>query len=160
MLLELDEQELTIELQIDLIYQQKKYQIYRECFESWQITGRTAAALLAHVYPIERFLKDSREVIEREEGTKRYRSLASFKLAIGLGKVQCQSGGQLFWKAGDSFECRKALYLWAKMTIVMSPDLENEKIAKLYDYYRNGVKHIENGETVHYDPGKGDQWVM
>lgn len=98
-------------------------------------------------------------MIEREEGTKRYRSLASFKLPIGLGKVQYQSGGQLFWKAGGSFECRKALYLWAKMTIVMS-DLKNEKIAKLYDYYRNGVKRIENGETIHYDPGKGDQRVM
>lgn len=159
-LLELDQQEILVETQIDRLLNAPKYHRYRECFDSWGIHGRTAAALLAHIYPIERFLVDGREVIEREDGTKRYRSLASFKLSIGCGKVQYQSGGQLHWKAGGSFECRKALYLWVKTAIVLSPDLSNPKIAKLHDYYQNGVQRQENGVTVHYEPGKGAQRVM
>lgn len=159
-LLELDQQEISIESQISRIYEAPKYEKYRQCFESWGIHGRTAACLLAHVYPIERFLDKGREIIEREDGTKRYRSLASFKLSIGLGKVQYQSGGQLYWKAGGSFECRKALYLWAKTAIVLSPDLTNPKIEALYDYYQNGSKRLEGDQLIHYEPGKGTQRIM
>lgn len=81
-----------------------------------------------------------------------------------MGKVQYQSGGELRWKAGGSAECRRALWQWVKTTIVMRPNLEVEAIAKLQDYYLNGIDQMiwEKGKqkVIHFDPGKGNQRIM
>lgn len=161
----LDEQERHIERSLTNEMEQPQYQPYLETFSRYVIHGRIAAALLSQIYPIERFLnEDGHPIVERIDGRKYYRSLSSFKLTVGMGKVQYQSGGEIRWKAGGSAECRRALWQWVKTTIVMRPNLEIEAIAKLRDYYLNGIDQTiwEKGEPklTHFDPGKGNQRVM
>ncbi|NJR40809.1 MAG: hypothetical protein HC781_20690 [Leptolyngbyaceae cyanobacterium CSU_1_4] len=140
---------------------QEKYQHYMEVLSTWGIKNETAAAFISHAYPIERFLDPhGKPIIERIDGSKRYRSLAAYKLSMGIGRVQYQSGGELKWKAGGSSTSRKALYLWVKFQVIMKPNLDNPKIAKLHDYYKNGSSQIVEGQTKVFHPGKGDQRVM
>ncbi len=102
-ILAVERQELDIEKAIATMLDSDHYARYRKVFDLYGIEGRTAAVLLSCVHPIDRFLDENgREIIERIDGSKRYRSLSAFKLTLGIGKVQYQSGGECRWKAGSS----------------------------------------------------------
>lgn len=157
----IDHQLSTSEAMIEAELSLQKYQRYVEVLAQWGINTDSAAALISQAYPIERFLDpNGKPIIDRVDGSKRYRSLAAYKLSMGIGRVQYQSGGELKWKAGGSSMTRKALYLWVKSQVIMQPDLSNPRIAKLNHYYKNGSQQMIGNEVKHFQPGMGDQRVM
>ncbi|PSB20540.1 hypothetical protein C7B65_06445 [Phormidesmis priestleyi ULC007] len=156
-----EEREFLIEQEIAQEMERDEFQPYLQVFDRYAIGDRTSAALLGVIYPISQFLgADGKPIIERIEGSKRYRSLASFKLALGVGMVQYQSGGTQGEKAGGRSDIRRALWRWCTMAIIIDPNLELPTIQKLRHYYENGTDAIVKGELKHLDPGKGDQRSM
>jgi transposase len=160
-LLLIDQQELLIEQAIASELEKECYQRYLVAFDKFGINGKAAAAIIAQAFPIERFLNErGRPIVERVAGSKRHRSLSSFKLSLGIGRVQYQSGGELRWKAGGSSDCRTALFLWVQGTVIIRKDVSKPAIAKLRKYYEEGSTQIEDGEERHFEPGRGKQRIM
>lgn len=159
-LIAIEEQEYSIEVALDRLISDDCYQPYLEVFQRYEICDRTAAILLGAIYPFERFLENGKPVIDRIDGVKRYRSLASFKLALGVGMVQVQSGEYETWQAGGRADVRMALWRWCKIAIVMNPNLENLNIATLRRYYSEGTEAEVNGVMKRLDPGVRNQRVM
>lgn len=159
-LIAIEELEIELEREAALELERPQYQPYLEILERYDIGGRTAAAILSVIFPFEQFLHNGKPIVERIDGTKRYRSLASFKLALGLGMVQYQSGGIQKWKPGGRADVRIALWRWAKMAIVMQPNLDLPAIATLRAYYDSGTDVEINGETKHLDPGVRNQRLL
>jgi hypothetical protein len=164
-LCEIERQEYAIEKEIQTELGLPEYQPYLEVFQRYAIGNRTAAALLSSIYPIEQFLDGNRQISEysvSENGkrSRKNRSLGAFKLACGLGTVYYQSGDSKGWKPGGRATIRTALWQWAKMAIVISPDLELEPIAKLRHYYENGSVQTVNGKTEVFQPGIRNQKIM
>jgi transposase len=131
-LLDLLEQEEALERQMIAELGRPQYKNYVEVMERMDITHRTQAALLSHIYPIEKFLdKNGKPIIERNGHCKYYRSLAAFKLAVGMGRVQYQSGGELRWKNGGPVSVRSALWQWVVTKLLMTPDESIPEIVRL-----------------------------
>lgn len=159
-LIAIEHQELAIEQQLEQLMTLECYQPYLRVFEHYEIRERTASVLLGAIYPFERFLENGKPVIDRVNGVKRYRSLASFKLALGIGMVQVQSGEFEKWQAGGRSDVRQALWRWCKVAIVMQPKLDNPNIAVLRHYYNHGTEAEVNGVIKQLDPGIRNQRVM
>lgn len=139
-LCELERQEYEIELALEQLLQSEDFTHYRTVFDRFMIGGRTAAALLSVIYPIEQFLENGKPIIERvgDKRTKRNRSLAAFKLSLGLGMTWYQSGETSGWKPGGRKDIRTALWRWCKTMVIMTPKTELEAIAQLRAYYEKG----------------------
>lgn len=167
-LIDIERQEYEIEVAIDRELNRPEFAPYLKVFKRYGIAERTSAALLSAIYPFSQFLgKDGKQIIDRvgEKGSKRYRSLSSFKLAIGIGMVWYQSGDSEGWRPGGRSDIRRALWQWCKAVVVMKPDLENEAIAKLHHYYSEGCTQLigskEKGfKEKYFDPGVRNQKVM
>ncbi|WP_416674713.1 IS110 family transposase [Egbenema bharatensis] len=169
----LERQEYLIEQSIASETQKAKYAPYLNAFSRLGIGNRTAAALMV-IYPFERFLDKDGAVIKQKKRrnrdgrtvkTNRNRSLARFKLSMGMGRVLYKSGdGQLKWKPGGPSHVRVALWRWCEMNIKRNPNLDNPHIKELYDYYKNGVEREiwKDGQLqqTHFNPGKGNQRIM
>ncbi len=138
-----------IERAIELEIEREDFKPYRLAMERCGITAyRCMAALIVALYPFERFLKDGRIIYERIETktgkrARRNRSRAAFKLACGLGMIWYQSGDKQGFRPGGSSEARKALYLWARMAIVIRAGLQTQEtnpfILEMQDYYRSNT---------------------
>lgn len=159
-ILAIETQEYEIEVQLHELMQNPEFKPYLEIFERYEIRERTAAVLLGAIYPFSKFLENGRPIIERIDGKKRYRSLASFKLALGLGMIQLQSGEFEKWQAGGRADVRQTLWRWCKVAIVMQPRLENPNIATLRHYYDYGTEAEVNGKLKQLDPGVSNQRIM
>lgn len=159
-LIAIEQQEYVIELALDQLISSECYQPYLKVFKQYEICDRTAAILIGAIYPFERFLENGKPVIDRTNGVKRYRSLASFKLALGVGMVQVQSGKSETWQAGGRADVRMALWRWCKIAIVINPNLENPNIATLRHYYSEGTEAEINGVMKRLDPGVRNQRIM
>jgi hypothetical protein len=159
-LIAIERQEYALEMQLNQVMSDEVYQPYLKVFEDYKISGRTAAVLLGAIFPIERFLENGKPIVDRLDGVKRYRSLASFKLTLGMGMVQVQSGEYEKWQAGGRADIRKALWRWCKMMVVINPDLEKPAIVALRNYYENGTEAEVNGEMKQLDPGVRNQRIM
>lgn len=135
-LCQLERLEYQIEEAIICEWQQAEYDRYHAVFDSWNIGPRTKAALLSRIYPIEKFLDSNgrprTEYVIGENGkrSKRHRSLAAFKLSLGMGMVQSQSGQSLSWKPGGAEYARTALYRWIICSVLMGQK-DNPKIQEL-----------------------------
>lgn len=137
LLCQLERQEYAIELELEACLKGKEFTLYLEVFERYGISQRTAAALLSRIYPFEKFLDpQGRQIIEHIDNSKRNRSQAAFKLNIGLGMVQHQSGNSLIWKAGGAKYCRTALWRWCKVTLLMSGRVDTPELEALNRYYQ------------------------
>lgn len=148
LLCELEREEYAIEVELNEAMSDPLFIPYLKVLEQYSITKRTAAALLSQIYPMGKFLlPDGRQNIDHINGSKRNRSLGAFKLSLGIGLVQHQSGNLTTWKAGGSKHCRTALWRWCKTTIIMRQEESTPQLEFLQTYY-------ENCE------GKGDQRVM
>jgi hypothetical protein len=161
----IERQEFGIEQEIAQELERTEYAPYLKIFEDYAFGERTATALLSAIYPLEQFLKDGRKIneyIESASGTRgrRDRSLGAFKLRCGLGMTYYQSGDSQGWKASGSADTRTALWLWCKIAVVMRPNLELPKIAKLRSYYDHGSKQIIDGEEKVFHPGIRNQKVL
>lgn len=141
---------LRIESEVELVLQAPQLQPYLAAMEPFHFGRRTSVALLSAIYPIEKF-KGKRN------------PLGAFKLCCGLAQVWVESGDFKGWTAGGDTNIRKALWLWAFVTIpqtkATSPELE-----VLRDYYYNGSTQTivkDGNKTIeHFDHGKGSQRLM
>lgn len=143
---------LRIETEIEALLKLPEFDRYLAAMQPFYFGRRTATALLANIYPFEKF-------------AKRSNPLGAFKMSCGMAQIWHESGDFKGWIPGGDVECRKALWLWSFVTIpqqrVVSPEL-----AALRDYYQNGseqmVKNLDTGEMElkHFEAGKGSQRLM
>ncbi|NJO81186.1 MAG: IS110 family transposase [Cyanobacteria bacterium RM1_2_2] len=141
---------LRIESEIELLLQAPELKAYLTAMEPFHFGRRASVAILSAIYPLDKF-----------RGKRN--PLGAFKLSCGLAQVWVESGDFKGWSAGGDSNIRKALWLWAFVTIpqnkVTSPELEI-----LRDYYQNGSTQVivkDGVETVeHFDHGKGSQRLM
>lgn len=146
---QLETEEYGVELELDRCLQGSQFEPYLKVFKEYDIANRTTAALLSRIYPLDKFMNDEgRQIIERlENNSKRNRSLAAFKLSLGMGMIQHQSGDSLVWKPGGARYCRTALWRWCRTTLLMRKENYTEQLEQLQSYYQQC-------------PAKGNQRVM
>lgn len=148
LLCQLERQEYAIELDLDECLKAEDFAPYIQVFSQYGITNRTAAALLSRIYPLNKFLGvDGRQIIDHVDDSKRNRSLGAFKLSLGMGMVQHQSGNSLSWKPGGAKYCRTALWRWCRTTLLMRSQTDTPQLKLLWEYYQEC-------------PAKGNQRVM
>ncbi|MEM7796104.1 MAG: transposase [Cyanobacteria bacterium P01_C01_bin.118] len=121
--------EYSLECQIAELVSNEKFAQYQSIFDQFCLPPKTRAAILGAIYPFESFLNEhAGQIIEyipgdfskrKDKLTKRNRSEASFKLALGIGKVQVQSGKKLEWKAGGPKHVRTAIWIYVSVVIVI-----------------------------------------
>jgi hypothetical protein len=171
---QLETLEYQVEKEIELELQKPEFKPYLEVFDRYALTGRGSVALLSAIYPIDRFLRDGKPIIERvvtKNGKRatRNRSLAAFKLACGVGMTWYQSGNKEGWVPGGRSDIRTALWRWAKIAIVMHPKAWEAKgsdrvlapaLQELKDYYDNGSSQVIDGKIQHFAPGVRNQRIM
>lgn len=165
LLCELERQEYQLELQLDGVLKSPEYAPYIAVFDQFAIGDRTAASLLSAIYPIAKFLDDGREITEHTitsngKRARRNHSLSKFKLACGIGMLWYQSGNVSKWVPGGRSDVRIALWRWAKVAVVMAPNLDLPEITRLHNYYQKGTTVVVEGEEQHLSPGIRNQKIM
>lgn len=150
-LCELERTQYEIEQQISALLECSEFAAYNAVFDSFDFGAMTRAVLLSRIFPVERFLgDDGRPVIEHvrtDNGrSKRYVSLGSFKLSLGMGTVFKQSGTSSEETPGGAAYARSALFSHCKMKIVISPptDLTAARRFEHRQYYEQiapGMPH-------------------
>lgn len=116
---EIQSEAAALELLIEDAIARPEYGSYTPIFERFKLPVILQATLLSIIYPFDRFLDGNGRRIIEYIPTKRDRSEGAFKLSCGMGKVQYQSGGVEYWKAGGSKMCRTAIWQYVKIIIVM-----------------------------------------
>ena len=138
-LCEIERAEMDLEIDLDFELNKPEFKPYLEAFSAYGISvSRTAGTLLAYIYPIEKFLtSDGKQKSRYINGAKRNLSLSAFKLSLGMGLVQHQSGQSEQWKPGGSALARQALWRWAKIAIVMKWKTQerSERLVVLREIY-------------------------
>jgi hypothetical protein len=145
----LEKCEYEIEVKLEILLREEKYKPYMRAFGKLQFGNRLSGIILSHIYPIEKFLGPNGKVrnehvtTARGKRSRRNRSLSAFKLSLGMGMVQHQSGDTDQWKAGGPKNVRVQLWLWAKTAVIMRKPKTEETLAlrEIYDLEKeNGVK--------------------
>jgi Transposase len=118
-LLNLENRQIKIEKAMCSLVYLPEFKTYNEVFDEFGFGLRTRAMVLSHIYPLENYLsKEGKELTEyvpstgKRKYSKRWRSLAAFKLSCGYGLIEDSSGDETHWKPGGSSIVRKAIWLW------------------------------------------------
>lgn len=145
----LERMEIKVEEEIEPILKEEKYLSYIKVFNELDFNKKMQACILSRVYPIEKFLSEEKKVKQDHVRTasgkrsRRNRSKAAFKLSLGCGMVEYQSGDKTVWKAGGPKQVRVEWWRWIKSSMIMNPPSKPLTI-ELYDRYRKakdaGVK--------------------
>jgi uncharacterized protein involved in tolerance to divalent cations len=89
---------------------------YRETFELFGFGSVMQSTILSNIYPIEKFLVDGKQHIDRYEDDrgkhKKNTSLAGFQISLGMGKRLIESGGSTALIYSGSSFARRTLYAW------------------------------------------------
>jgi hypothetical protein len=136
----LERMEARIEEEIMPLLALEQYEPYKAAFAQLQFGPRLQTCILGNVYPFEKFLKNGRvhrEHVRTSKGkrSRRNRSKAAFKLSIGCGMVEYQSGDKVVWKAGGPKQVRVELWRWVKTSIIMKAPTQPLTI-ELHRLYR------------------------
>jgi hypothetical protein len=132
--LERVEYQLERELQDEI--EKPEYKPYLKIFDLFELSPLIQAGLLARIFPFEDFLENGKpfreyirgEKTERASGmTKRDRSEGAFKLSLGMGEQQIESGKMSRRKPGGSKESRKLVWFYVKTKIVMSRSVKGHR---------------------------------
>jgi hypothetical protein len=113
-----------LEVQAQALLTRPELDRYHVALDTFAVGERFKIGFLGRVYPIEQYLKDGKPIIERVIGTnsgnltKRRRSLAAYKLDLGLGQVEASSGGIVSWKAGGPAYSRALFFMEVENLIV------------------------------------------
>jgi hypothetical protein len=138
----------AIEHKLEITIQELEFKPYLQIFEKFGFGQRLSVLMLVQIYPFEKFLVNGQPIIDREisaigKKQKRYRSLRSFQLYLGLGYKWKQSGDQIVRFLSGSSICRAHLFMWAFDRIAPLPprrlptEIGNILGAK-YDLLRRG----------------------
>lgn len=145
----LERHECAIEKEISALLQQEVYRPYIRALTRLEFGPRLQAIALSHIYPIEKFLRPDGRVrndhVRTQSGkrSRRNRSLAAFKMSLGMGMTLYQSGDKTGWRPGGPKYVRSELWRWAKTAVVMrSPKKQATiELRRRYDIEREaGIK--------------------
>ena len=120
-------EEIDLENQITLLLEQEELAPYHSALEPFDFGLRTKAALIAHIYPFERFLgEDNKPIMEISRGRNSKRltpkniSRRRFHKYLGVAPQERSSGDRKSRRvSGGSFLCRRALwrYVYTKIEV-------------------------------------------
>lgn len=133
----LEDQIEATEVEMVRLYHSPGFARYQRVFAQYGIRDRVGSMVLSHIYPLENFLgPNQEEIVETVTGSngkasRRYRSLKSFKLALGAGLVEDSSGQSEKWIPGGSTLCRRALWQWLFTKIEVRKNRPNTPQAQL-----------------------------
>jgi hypothetical protein len=107
----------AIEHKLAIALEEPEFKPYLKVFEKFGFRQRLSVLMLIQIYPFEKFLTNGKPLIEREIGkkgkkVKRYRSLRSFQLYLGLGYKWIQSGDKVVRVLAGSSVSRSHLFIW------------------------------------------------
>lgn len=152
---DLERAQFEIEQQIAALLQCSEFESYSQVFDLYDFGPMTRAAILSRVFPIERFLgENNRPIVQHvytdKSRSKRYVSLGSFKLALGMGTVFKQSGNSTEEKPGGASYARSALFQHCKVKIVMRPpkDLSQSRRVEHRRYYEEISQNRPHNQAV------------
>jgi hypothetical protein len=120
-------QQRIVRIEQEMLYFLESEEIapYKRVFDRMGFGVRTAAAVLGAVYPIEKFMVDGKERVERWEDDrgkyKRNRSRSAFQMSMGMGKRLIESGSSTVYRFGGSGLVRVQLYCWVHKEIFSKP---------------------------------------
>jgi uncharacterized protein involved in tolerance to divalent cations len=108
---------------------------YRPTFELFGFGSIMQSTVLSNIYPIEKFLVDGKQHIDRYEDDrgkhKKNTSLAGFQLSLGMGKRLIESGGSTSLIYSGSSFARKILYTWITTTVLPERMAESWLVCEL-----------------------------
>jgi hypothetical protein len=138
----------AIDHQIAIAIEEPEFIPYLKVFEKFGFGKRLSVLMLMQIYPFEKFLVNGQPLVETEISSKgkkqrRYRSLRSFQLYLGLGYKWKQSGDQTVRFLAGSSICRAHLFMWCFDRIApLPPKRLPTQIGKIlgnkYDKLRRG----------------------
>lgn len=138
---DLQVEQFRIDADIDTIVMANLFAEYRKVFARYGWTTRKMISLLLiQAYPIERFLCDGRELVDRDRSTNRQgkvihkttnRSRKSFQLYLGTGRVLSESGESSSWTYSGSSIFRAHLYVWIMCQILPASRADTEIVKRL-----------------------------
>ncbi|WP_055077223.1 hypothetical protein [Pseudanabaena sp. 'Roaring Creek'] len=144
---DIQDQEVQIERQLTKAIGADMFAPYHKVFDKFGMGQRVRSYLLGTIFPLETYLDQNRkpivELVRNKKGmgkSKRYRSLAAFKLALGHGLVEDSSGKSEKWIVGGSNLCRLALFQWEYTTIEPKRSRPNNDICKALGDFRDKLK--------------------
>ena len=119
MICDLQQQEEAIEIEIKELISNPCFTPYYKVFNKFGFGSRLSCIIIAHIFPLEFFLKDGKPEIKicrgRKSGqpTKHHISLRKFQKTLGMAPAQEQSGDKKTVKTNNGSKlCRKALWQW------------------------------------------------
>jgi hypothetical protein len=138
----------AIDHQIAIAIEEPEFIPYLKVFEKFGFGKRLSVLMLMQIYPFEKFLVNGQPLVETEISSKgkkqrRYRSLRSFQLYLGLGYKWKQSGDKTVRFLAGSSICRAHLFMWCFDRIApLPPKRLPTQIGKIlgnkYDKLRRG----------------------
>ncbi|BDA69324.1 hypothetical protein MicvaDRAFT_1744 [Calothrix sp. PCC 7716] len=142
LLCNLQQQEFTVESELQQLLSEACFVPYYKVFNKFCFGSRLSSILIAHIYPLEIFLKDGKPEIKICRGrisgkpTKHHISLRKFQKTLGMAPSQEQSGDKRAVKANNGSKlCRKALWQWVFATLEpRKRKVKNEIINTLCTY--------------------------
>jgi hypothetical protein len=107
----------ALEQKLAIALDEPEFKPYLRVFEKFGFGQRLSVLMLVQIYPFEKFLVNGQPIIDREvnylgKKQKRYRSLRSFQLYLGLGYKWKQSGDKIVRFLAGSSICRAHLFMW------------------------------------------------
>lgn len=119
LLCNLQQQEYAIEAELLKLLSEPCFTPYYKVFNKFAFGSRLSSILIAHIYPLEFFLKDGKPEVRicrgRNSGkpTKHHISLRKFQKTLGMAPATEQSGDKKTLKTHNGSKlCRKALWQW------------------------------------------------
>jgi hypothetical protein len=148
----------AIEQKLAIALDEPEFKPYLQVFEKFGFGQRLSVLMLVQIYPFEKFLVNGQSIIDRGisatgKKQKRYRSLRSFQLYLGLGYKWKQSGDKIVRFLSGSSICRAHLFMWAFDRIAPLPprrlptEIGNILGAK-YDLFRRGSVKLSWKDAV------------
>jgi len=143
------------ETQISALLDCSEFEPYKPVFDSFDFGPMTRAVILSRIHPFNRFLGEGDrprvEHVRTDHGrSKRRVSLASFKMALGMGTVIAQSGDAFQEKPGGAGYARTALFQHCKVKVVMKPpsDLSAARRVEHRRYYEQISPNMEHRRAL------------
>jgi hypothetical protein len=148
----------AIEVGLDNAIANSEFVPYLRVFERFGFGSRLSVLLLIQIYPFQKFLLNGAPWCEEEIGhngkpQKRYRSLRSFQLYLGVGYKWIQSGDKIIRTLSGSSVCRAHLFIWCLARIAPEGNRRlqtniGQNLGAKYDKLRRGEVKIAGKDAI------------
>ena len=139
--------------QIEKIISLAQFDDYNRVFDKFRFGTSCRAALLIHVFPIDRFLTNGKPLVEyepsRDKLQKRNRSLSKFQAYLGLSFSYSISGNSKKRKFHGSSLVRSHLYGWAVCLATRKDNVIGSEIGQIIgDRYHELRKSVKGKDAL------------